>query len=457
MAALILFLASLALIAGLASAAEVAVFALSNQTVEELAARGGLRARRLATLRARPLRLLTTVWAVRIGATAGSAMVAWEIARRAFGASLTVALAAAAGTIFVLMIVQLLFRAFAIRPAQRLALNAAVPLWVLSLPMLVAAGPLEALVRALAPGAAEALPRVTDREIRDLVGNGNGEPEIEEHERRLIQRAFLLDQTTAYDAMTPRVDIFAWPETRSLAEIAPKLRAVRFSRVPLYIESIDRITGILYMRQAYQALISGQHDMELRALAREPMLVPRTLTLDKLLLDFQSRRSHMGIVIDEYGGTDGLITLEDVLEELVGEIVDETDIAEDPIVRLGRNEVMVDGGADLREINHFFNSAFPQLEHRSLNGYLLDVLGRVPETGEKIVREGVLIEVMDATDTQVVRARLAWAPRPEDRSTRMEHDSSEAAGMAEPQVSDRPATRERTPFDRGTWDREPKG
>ena len=95
MAALILFLASLALIAGLASAAEVAVFALSNQTVEELAARGGLRARRLATLRARPLRLLTTVWAVRIGATAGSAMVAWEIARRAFGASLTVALAAA--------------------------------------------------------------------------------------------------------------------------------------------------------------------------------------------------------------------------------------------------------------------------------------------------------------------------------------------------------------------------
>ena len=197
--------------------------------------------------------------------------------------------------------------------------------------------------------------------------------------------------------------------------------------------------------------------MELRVLARKPMLVPRSLTLDKLLLDFQSRRSHMGIVIDEYGGTDGLITLEDVLEELVGEIVDETDIAEDPILRLGRNEVMVDGGADLREINHFFNTAFPQLEHRSLNGYLLDVLGRVPETGEKIVREGVLIEVMHATDTQVVRARLTRAPRSEDRSTRMEHDRSEAAGMAESQASDRQATRERAPFDRGTWDREPKG
>jgi CBS domain containing-hemolysin-like protein len=129
--------------------------------------------------------------------------------------------------------------------------------------------------------------------------------------------------------------------------------------------------------------------------------------LDKLLLDFQTRRIHLGIVIDEYGGVDGLIALEDILEELVGEIVDESDVAEEPIVRLTRNEILVDGSADLREINHFFNTSFPTLEHRSLNGYLLEVFGQVPEPGERISREGVVIEVTAATDTQVLRARIS--------------------------------------------------
>ncbi|MEE8549979.1 MAG: hemolysin family protein, partial [Gemmatimonadota bacterium] len=274
-----------------------------------------------------------------------------------------------------------------------------------------------------APRVADELPRITDREIRALVSPGNGEPEIEEHERRLIQRAFLLDQTSAYDVMTPRVDIFAWRDTLSLAEIARELRGVRYSRVPVYSGSVDKVTGVLYVRDAYQALVSGRRDVQLRDLVREPMFVAGSVTLEVLLLDFQSRRIHMGIVIDEFGGVDGLVTLEDILEELVGEIVDETDVAKDPIVRLGRNEILVDGGTDLREINHFFNSTFPLLEHRSLNGYLLDVLGRVPKPGEKLVREGVQIEVVDATEKHVLSVRLsrpaAQPPpvRPKDEAT----------------------------------------
>jgi CBS domain containing-hemolysin-like protein len=100
------------------------------------------------------------------------------------------------------------------------------------------------------------------------------------------------------------------------------------------------------------------------------------------------------------------VTLEDVLEELVGEIVDETDVPEDALTRISRNEVLAWGDADLREINHYFNTSLPQLEHRSLNGYLLEELGRVPEPGEKLEAAGLLIEVMEATETQVTRARL---------------------------------------------------
>ena len=410
MSGLIILLIASALLAGLASAAEVASFALPYARVKELQRGGGPRARALAALRGRPLRLLTVVWAIRIGATVAAAIAAWEIARATFGATAGVGLMAVLATIAALMAVHLLARPLSLRVAEGFALAAAPLLWTVSIPLRIISGPGEMLVGIVAPSAAHALPRITDREIRDLLGQGSGEPDIDEHERRLIQRAFLLDQTTAYDAMTPRVDMFAWPETKRLAELAPELRTLRYSRIPLYRESIDKITGILYVRDAYQALISGQRDVELLVLAREPLLVPGSVTLEKLLVTFQTRRMHMGIVIDEYGGTDGLITLEDILEELVGEIVDETDIAREPIVRLGRNEILVEGGADLREINHFFNTALPTLEHRTLNGYLLDLLGRVPQKGETLVQEGVSIKVTEATETQVVRARLTRLP-----------------------------------------------
>lgn len=229
---------------------------------------------------------------------------------------------------------------------------------------------------------------------------------VEERERQMIERVLRLGSTRAWDVMTPRVDVLAWPASMTLAELAPQLPAVRYSRVPVYRGGIDDVEGVLYTREAYQALVGGQRDVTLGELAREPFFVPGSVSVLKLLGDFQGRRIHMGVVIDEYGGTDGLVTLEDILEELVGEIVDETDAEEQPIVRVSRNEVTAEGHADLREINHFFNTGFPQLEHRSVNGYLLEELGYVPRPGQEIEREGVRIRVEDASETQVLRVRL---------------------------------------------------
>jgi len=230
--------------------------------------------------------------------------------------------------------------------------------------------------------------------------------DLAERERQMIDRVLRLGSTRAWDVMTPRVDMLAWPASMTLAELAPQLPAVRYSRVPVFRGGIDDVVGVLYTREAYQALVSGQRDVTLGELAREPFFVPGSVALLKLLSDFQSRRIHMGVVIDEYGGTDGLVTLEDILEELVGEIVDETDVEEQPIVRVSRGEVLAEGHADLREINHFFNTGFPQLEHRSVNGYVLEELGYVPRVGAEFEREGVRIRVEDASETQVLRVRL---------------------------------------------------
>jgi putative hemolysin len=392
------------------TAAELAIFFPSESRVRTLSEQNVGGAAALAQLRARPerplvlLRLADTVCDVSAGAlVAYIAFLEWEL--------LGLALAVGGVAFLVLYIGELLPMGMAANHGQRLALAIAPALLVLTrllAPLLVV---LARLAR-IRSERRDMVSSITETEIRQLTALGHTEGEIKEHERELIERAFRLDETKTWEIMTPRVDVFAWQDSKRLSDIAPELATVRHSRVPVYGESIDDITGVLYLRDAYQALVTGQSEMPLGGLAREPLVVPGSLPLAKLLRDFQTRRIHLAVVVDEYGGTDGLVTLEDVLEELVGEIVDETDVAEDPITRLSRSEILAWGDADLREINHFFNTALPQLEHRSLNGYLLEELGRVPEPGEQIEREGILIEVVEATETQVTRARLRRLGQP---------------------------------------------
>lgn len=407
------------LLAVAAGAAEIAVFSISTSRLDELEKTETRAGRSLAELRRRPAALLGALWTVRLGGVALGLYGAWHLTSLLAADKVLLNTAAGVAAVLALVLSEFAGKTLGQRWGEGLALLVAVPIWAVSRLLWIVTWSAELISRLLSPKQLEIMPGISDREIRDIVSPGT-EPLIEEHERLLIERAFLLDQTTAYDVMTPRVDMLAWRDDRPLAEIASELRAARYSRIPLYAGGIDRITGVLYIRDAYQALISGQRDVDLKSLAREPFFVPGSVTLDKLLLDFQARRMHMGIVIDEYGGVDGLITLEDILEELVGEIIDETDIAEESITRLTRNEILVDGSADLREINHFFNTTFPMLEHRSLNGYLLELFGQVPQPGERILTEGVEIEVTAATETQVVRARLSRL------TPRSESDESEA-------------------------------
>jgi putative hemolysin len=245
-----------------------------------------------------------------------------------------------------------------------------------------------------------------ERELREMQVIGEQEGVLEESESRLVERAFRLDELTAWDVMIPRVDIFAWKDSTKLEDIIGSLPEVRFSRVPVYRGTIDEITGIVYVREAYERYVQGDRTITLRELARPPFFVPGSLSLTELLQDFQSKRIHMGIVADEFGGTDGLMTLEDVLEELVGEIHDELDLEEVDLVHLSPTTIECDAGVDVRDLNAALDVELPKAEHRSLNGYILEELGHVPLTGAVFERAGVRIEILEATETQVVRARL---------------------------------------------------
>jgi len=248
-----------------------------------------------------------------------------------------------------------------------------------------------------------------EREVREIAALGREAGIVGLEEHVLVERAFRLDELTAWDVMTPRVDMFTWKDSLRLSEIVNLLEDVPYSRVPVYGESVDDITGILYVREAYETWVSGNHEVTLGELARDPFFVPGSMSLAHLMRDFQARRLHMGIVADEFGGTDGLVTLEDALEELVGEIVDETDVDEDELQQVAHDEWVADGSVDLREVNETFQVDLPQVEHRSLNGFILEELGYVPEPGESLRTDGVVIEVLEASDTQVLRVRIRRA------------------------------------------------
>jgi CBS domain containing-hemolysin-like protein len=393
------------LLSALLSAAEAAAFAVGSSRLRTLEEEGFRGAEALSDLRGRPgavrasLLVLTTLLnACAVGISVIMGMLLWGTAGGALGLLIGVGV--------VLVIGQSIPRFLATVRPLRLALGAAPLLIFVERTVGAVTGPFGRVTGFLMRRNGDDESTREKRDVREIAELGQEEGLVGVEEHLLVERAFRLDELTAWDVMTPRVDIFAWKDSLTLEEIIGELETVPYSRVPVYRDTTDDISGILYVREAYENYVAGRTSMTLDQLSREPLFVPGSLPLTQLLGQFQARRIHMGIVADEFGGTDGLATLEDILEELVGEIVDETDVDEEALVRLSRTEVEAPGGVDVREINHAFNVTLPQLEHRSLNGFILEELGQVPGAGQTLDRAGVRIEILEATDTQVIRARL---------------------------------------------------
>jgi putative hemolysin len=395
----------LTIISAFFSASSTAVFSVGGSRLRTLVEEGFRGAEELSDLRSRTgflqgiLLLSGTLCNLSmVGLVTGWASLRWEF--QGFWVALPTS------ALVIILFGELLPRSLAARRSVRVGL--AVAPTVVRLERVV--GPLLApflrLESLLARATGEEGSTQEERELREITSIGQEEGVVEVEENQLVERAFRLDELSAWDVMTPRVDIFGWKDSLTLEDIVGDLEGVQYSRVPVYGESVDDVTGILYLRDAYQSYVEGKGASSLKELSREPFFVPGSLSLTRLLKDFQARRIHLGIVADEFGGTDGLVTLEDLLEELVGEIEDETDLPEEDLVHISNTEVIADGGLDLRDINSTLHLSLPQSEHRSLNGFIIEELGYVPEMGETMERHGVRIDVVDASDTQVLRARI---------------------------------------------------
>ena len=264
------------------------------------------------------------------------------------------------------------------------------------------------------PGA-DAGSHLSAGEIRSLIDDREDGVSLEHDEREMIQSIFDFRETAVREIMIPRIDMVALDVGCPVREAVRAIEECRHSRIPLYEGSIDRVAGLLYAKDLLSLVDdAGMRDGDRRVgdLARPAYFVPESKRLDEVLAEFRSQRIHMAVVIDEYGGTAGLVTLEDVLEEIVGEIEDEFDEQESLYTWLDDRSLRVDPKMNLEDLQDVLGVELPLGEgSETLAGLIYEAAGRVPEQGDRVAIAGLDIEVERVEDRRIMQVRLA-APAP---------------------------------------------
>ncbi|HKC23713.1 MAG TPA: hemolysin family protein [Thermoanaerobaculia bacterium] len=248
-----------------------------------------------------------------------------------------------------------------------------------------------------------------DAEVRALLDVAREEGILEEHEEELVSRAVDFGDRTVREVMTPRPDMTVAEADLPFSEIADLFVKTKFTRIPLVDGSVDRPVGVVHVKDVLTVLRSPDPPPTARPLAREPFFAPESQTVANLLADFRRRRQHMAIVVDEYGAVTGLVTLEDLVEELVGEIADEHEDALDPIIPLPDGSYSVAGRVRVSELASLFDAELEPGEYDTVAGLISARLGRIPRPGEKTTEAGLVFLVEEADRRRIYRAKVKRA------------------------------------------------
>lgn len=255
----------------------------------------------------------------------------------------------------------------------------------------------------------EGLASVTEDELKTLVDAGQEEGVFEKGERQMIFSVIQLRDTLAREIMVPRIDMLALDVSTPLADAVDALLQSGHSRVPVFEETVDNTLGLLYAKDLLRVWRMGGQLDSLRDLLRPAYFVPEAKKVDELLTELQAQRIHMAIVVDEYGGVAGLVTLEDIVEEIVGEILDEYDQAEEaPYQVLKTGEYVFLGRVDLDDFNEIMSSHLPAEEADTIGGFMYSRIGRVPEVGEKVQENSLLLTVEQVSGRRIRKVRAQW-------------------------------------------------
>ena len=252
---------------------------------------------------------------------------------------------------------------------------------------------------------------ISESTVINIVSKGEELGIIKETEKNMIQNVFIFDEREVYPVMTSRTAVFALKDSLTLEEVKDELMEKQFSRIPVYSDSIDDITGIINLKTVFQYLLSGKNNLQLKELAQKPLFVYETLPLSSLLEKFKAAQNHMAIVVDEFGGMAGIVTMEDILEELVGEIYDEKDETTSLIRKTGDNKWLINGKSDIGTINKYILGKITiDGEFETLQGLIMSNLDQLPVSGDIVHVHPHRFTVMKMKKNEIITVIVEYIP-----------------------------------------------
>ena len=370
------------------SGAEVALVSISELKARHLAEQHVKGAKSLLYLKDHPKRMLITILIGNNVVNIGGSALATKLAIDLFD-SAGVGIATGVMTFLILTFGEIAPKTFATRNAKQVALSIA-PMIVFLKNLLLPLVGLFLLITKAFEGDGEDEPLITEQEVQHIITVGAEEGQIKPDEREMIHRIFKFDDTEVEDVMTPRTEMFALDQEMSIEEAMPIISKQEFSRIPVFEEAVDHIKGVVFARELLQAVAKhkdGDDDIsrtKLKDIAQKPLFIPEHKKIDKVLKELQRKKTHMAIIVNEHGGVEGLVTIEDLLEEIVGEIFDEADEVESLITKKSHNHWLVLGKTPLELINQQLGTTIPENDdYNTVAGLIQDKLGKVPEQGER--------------------------------------------------------------------------
>lgn len=246
----------------------------------------------------------------------------------------------------------------------------------------------------------------SEEELKMLVSASHEEGVLEPEEEEMLHSVFDFSDTVTGEIMTPRTDVIGIPETATVREFVDLALKHGFSRLPVYDGNLDNIFGLVHIRDCLKALVEHKENTQVKEFTRKVLVVPENKNLGDLLPEFQKSKTHMAIVVDEYGATRGIVTLEDLLEELVGDIADEYDIVQEYIQQQSDGSMIVDGKLDLEEANDKLGLEIEDEEFNTLGGHVFGMLGREPEPGDEVTTDGYTLRIEESDRHRIIKLRL---------------------------------------------------
>ena len=396
------------------SGSETALVSVNWIRLEHWLEKGKSGARALELFVGDPSRMLgTTLVGTNIAIIMTSSLVSWSLARAlvdwspgAVGILSTVIV-----TITILVFGEIVPKVIGRRHTDAIICKVIHPLrvfhWILFPVIWVVTGIASGVLRLVGVRARRRGRRLTKDQLRILLtSEGERSGAVDEEETKLISGIFEFALTTIEEVMVPRTDIVGLSHDATVGDAVELVRAHGFSRLPVFSEDRDMIDGMVHSRD----LLDHARDVPISGLAMALPHVPETKTCDDLFRELQARRMHMAIVVDEHGSLAGIVTLEDLLEELVGEIVDEYDKREPVIQKIDNDLFMIDGRAEIDAVEDALRIDLPEGDYNTIAGLVLEAIGRIPESGDEIVICGLEVRVVSASATRIgkVRVRKRW-------------------------------------------------